>query len=65
MLNFYFLEKGPEIVSPPHFVYDFSRKCFSSYILLSDQVSLSDCLYSLRYWAKCVLQLFVCQVVLP
>ena len=28
MLNFDFLEKGLGIVSPPHFVYDFSRKIF-------------------------------------
>ena len=28
MLNFDFLEKGLEIVSPPHSVYDFSRKMF-------------------------------------
>ena len=28
MLNFDFLEKGLEIVSPPYFVYDFSRKVF-------------------------------------
>ena len=28
MLNFDFLEKDLEIVSPPHFVYDFSRKIF-------------------------------------
>ena len=28
MLNFDFLEKGLEIVSPSHFVYDFSRKMF-------------------------------------
>ena len=28
MLNFDFLEKGLRIVSPPHFVYDFSRKIF-------------------------------------
>ena len=28
MLNFDFLEKGQEIVSPHHFVYDFSRKIF-------------------------------------
>ena len=28
MLNFYFLEKGLGIVSPPHFMYDFSRKMF-------------------------------------
>ena len=28
MLNIDFLEKGVGIVSPPHFVYDFSRKKF-------------------------------------
>ena len=28
MLNFGFLEKDLEIVSPPYFVYDFSRKVF-------------------------------------
>ena len=28
MLNFDFLEKGLGIVSPPHFVYDVSRKIF-------------------------------------
>ena len=28
MFNFNFPEKGLEVVSPPHFVYDFSRKMF-------------------------------------
>ena len=28
MLNFDFSEKGLGLVSPPHFVYDFSRKMF-------------------------------------
>ena len=28
MLNFSFSEKGLGLVSPPHFVYDFSRKMF-------------------------------------
>ena len=28
MLNFDFFKKGLGIVSPPHFVYDFSRKIF-------------------------------------
>ena len=41
----------------------FQEKCFSFYILLTDQISLSDYLSFLRYWAKCVLQLFVNQVV--
>ena len=68
MLNFDCLEKGLGIVSPPHFVYDFSRKqekFFSCYIPSTDQISLSDCLYFLRYWAICILKLFVSQVVTP
>ena len=42
MLDFDFLKKGLGIVSSPHFVYDLSRKCFSNYILLTDQISLPD-----------------------
>ena len=30
MLNIAFSKKGPEIVSPPHFVYDFSRKMLNA-----------------------------------
>ena len=63
MLNFDFLEKGLEIVSPPYFAYDFSRKCLSCYVLLTDQILLPDCLYLLRFWSICVLLLFVNQVV--
>ena len=63
MLNFDFLEKGLWIVSPLHFAFDFSKKYLSFYILLIDQILLSDCLYSLRYWAIYVLQLLVSQVV--
>ena len=51
-----FQKRVREITSPPHFVYDFSRKIF---LLLYDQISLSDSLYFLRYWVICVLQLFV------
>ena len=57
MLNFVFLEKGLELVSPPHFVYDFQGKCFSC--LLTDLISLPGCLYFLKYWSIFVLQLFV------
>ena len=65
MLNFCFSEKGLRKVSPPYFVYDFStKKCFTYYILLTDQISFSDCPYFLRYWAICVLQLFVNQAVM-
>ena len=49
MLNFDFLEKGLGIVSLLHFVYDFSRKMFLIYTLLTVQISLPDCLYFLRY----------------
>ena len=34
----------------------FQEKCFSSYVLLTDRISLSNCLLLLRYWAICVLQ---------
>ena len=63
MLNFNFPEKGLGLVSPPHFVDDFSRKIFSCYIPLTDRISLSDYLYFSRYWAISVLQLFVDQAV--
>ena len=63
MLNFDFLDKGLGTVSPAHFVYDFSKKCSSCYILLTDQISFPGCLSFLRYWAICVLRLFVIQAV--
>ena len=63
MLNFDFLDKGLGIVSPAHFVNIFQQKCSSCYILITDLVSLPGCFYLLRYWALCVLQLFVIQVV--
>ena len=63
MLNFIFLKKGLGIVSPPHFVYDFSRKMFLKLYSLTDQIPLPDCLYFLRYWSICMLQLLVNQVV--
>ena len=47
MLNFEFLEEGLEIVPPPRFVNDFSRKMFLK--LLTDQFSLPGCLYFWRY----------------
>ena len=49
MLNFGFLDKPLGIVSPAHFVYDFSTKMFlMCYIPLTDQISLPGCLYFLR-----------------
>ena len=64
MLNFEFLEKGLPILSPPHFVYDYSRKGFSCSILSTDHILSSDCHYFLRYWAIYALQLFVSKVVM-
>ena len=55
MLNLDFLDIGLGIVSLAHFVMIFQQKCFSCYILLTDQVSLPDRLNFLRYWAICVL----------
>ena len=40
----------------------FEEKYFSSYILLLVRISLSGCLYFVRYWAICVLQLYINQV---
>ena len=37
----------------------FEEKCFSCYILLTDQISFSGCLYFVRYWGIYILQLFV------
>ena len=54
MLNFNFLRKGRGIVSPPHFVYDFSKKDVSHFILLTDQVRLSDAFTS-QDIGQCVL----------
>ena len=62
MINFDFLDKGIGIVSPAHLGMIIQRKCSSYYILLIDQISLPGCLYFLRYWAICVLHLFVDQV---
>ena len=62
MLNFNFSEKGLGLVSPPHFLCDFSRKMFFVlHSIITDHICLSDCLYFSRYWAICVLQLFVDQ----
>ena len=51
---FWKTKRGLELVSLSHFRHDFWRKYFSCYILLPEQISLSDCLYFVRYWAKCV-----------
>ena len=61
MLNFDFLECGLRIVFPPHLVPDFSRKKFLMLhsINWAHYIVRLDCLYFLRYWAVCPLELFV------
>ena len=60
IINFDFPEKCLGLVSPPNFVYDFSRIMFLMSFSINWQ-NLSDYFYFLRYWAICVLQLFVNQ----
>ena len=62
MLHFDILDEGLGIVSPAYLVYDFSTKIFLM-LYSTDQIALPGCLYFLRYWAICVLPLFVKQVV--
>ena len=63
MLNFDILDKCLAIVSPGHFVYDFSTKIFLMLYSINLPTFISGCLYFLRYWAIGVLQLFAYQVV--
>ena len=58
MLNFDFWERGLGIVFPPHFVYDFLIKIFLKLYSVNRPISLAGCLYFLKFWAICVLQLF-------
>ena len=60
MLNFLFLEKG---LLHKIFVWTFKKTFPSCYILLTDEVLLSDCLYFFRYLAICVFHLLVSQAV--
>ena len=60
MLNFLFLEKG---LLHNIFVWIFKKTFPSCYILLTDEILLSDCLYFSKYWAICVLRLFANQAV--
>ena len=59
MLRFEFLEKSLGLVLPPHSVHDFSKILFSFYILETDPISLSDCLYFLRYCVTCILHALI------
>ena len=51
MLNFDFLEKGLGIVSPTHFVYDFSRKMFRKLYSSNRQVFIA--------WLSLLLEILV------
>ena len=42
---------------------NFQEKCFSCYVLFTDQISSPDCIYFFKYWAVCILQLFASQFV--
>ena len=53
-----YLVWGLGIFSPPYLRMIFQEKCFSTYILLTNQISLSDYLYILS-WGICALLLFV------
>ena len=57
ILNFDFLVKCLRIVSPPYFMYDFSRKLFLmlAVFYINWPNFNADCLYFLRYWSICVL----------
>ena len=55
MFKFDVLNKGLELASPLDFVYDFSRQIFWCYILSANQISLSGCLYFVRYWTIFIL----------
>ena len=65
MLNLNFAEMDLGLVLDHILCMIFQENCFSCHMLLTDQIPLSDCLYLLKYWAICVLQLFVNQAVTP
>ena len=62
MLNFGFSEKDLAIVFHQILCMILQEKCFSCYILQTDEILLSNCMYFLRYWEICALQLFINQV---
>ena len=45
------IKKCLELVTLPHFPHSIWKEYFSFYVLLIDQISLSGCLYLVRYWA--------------
>ena len=63
MLNFDFLKKDLWIVSPPHFVYDFSRKKFFMLYFINWPSLIVWLALLLTILGKCTLQLLVNQAV--
>ena len=64
LCNAFSKKRGLELASLPHFLFDFWRKTFLFFhLLVTHQISLSGCLYFMRYWAIWLLRLFVNQVV--
>ena len=63
MFNINFSEKGLGLVYPPCFEYDFSRKTFLMLHFINWPNFTVWYLYFSRYWAICVLELFVNQAV--
>lgn len=60
MVNFDYLWECMGVRSPPNLI--FQKRHFLCYILLNEQISLSDYLGFLRYWTIYVFQLFISQV---
>ena len=50
MLNFDLFRKGSGNSFSARLCAILQEKCFSSYTLFTDQISLPDCPYFLRYW---------------
>ena len=50
-LKFFEKKRGLELVSLPHFLYEFEEKYFAPYNLSTDQMLLPPCLYFMRYLA--------------
>ena len=63
MLNFYLLEKGLRLFSPPHFVYGFSRNFFLMLCSINWPNLIVWLPLLLEIFGKYVLPLFVSQVV--
>ena len=61
MINFDFLDKGLEIVSPADFVYDFPTKTFVMLYPINRPNFITCLLLLLEILGICVLQLFVNQ----